>query len=276
VTTGGGSPPPSPTLRRATFAALARCYMALVQHVAGTGVRVGSRDGYSIGALGSDIPDLNRVMSADAVTLPGPDVIDAVLAELADYVAVSWWIPPGPCQADLEARLAERGLVPSPAFPEAPGMIVELERLASPERLPGVEIEVASTGGAAYEAALVGAAGFGTSGSAVDEISAILRRIGERPDGPARYFLARLERRPVATAIGVVDGKAVGIHSVTTLPDARRRGIGSAITLAALLDGRRRGAQIGVLETSAMAHAMYRRLGFRDVGVTRVAARGPA
>jgi ribosomal protein S18 acetylase RimI-like enzyme len=250
--------------------------MALVQHVAGTGVRVGSRDGYTIGALGSDIPDLNRVMSADADTLPGSDVIDAVLAELARYVAVSWWIPPGPCQADLEARLAERGLVPDPALPEVPGMIVELERLDGPERLPGVEIEVASSGGAAHEAALVGAAGFGTSGSAVDEISAILQRIGERPDGPARYFVARLKRRPVAVAIGVVDGDAVGIHSVTTLAEARGRGIGSAITLAALIDGRRRGARIGVLETSSMAHSMYRRLGFRDAGVTRVPARGPA
>jgi ribosomal protein S18 acetylase RimI-like enzyme len=250
--------------------------MALTRHVAGTGVRVGSRDGYSIGALGSDIPDLNRVMSADADTLPQPDVIDTILADLADVPSLSWWVPPGPCQADLEARLAERGLVPDPALPEVPGMIVELDRLAGPERLPGVEIEVASSGDAAYEAALVGAAGFGTSGSAVGEISAILRRIGERPDGPARYFLARLEGRPVATAIGVVDGNAVGIHSVTTLPDARGRGIGSAITLVALLDGRRRGARVGVLESSAMAHAMYRRLGFRDAGVTRVPARGPA
>jgi ribosomal protein S18 acetylase RimI-like enzyme len=54
----------------------------------------------------------------------------------------------------------------------------------------------------------------------------------------------------------------VGIYSVGTIPEARGKGIGSAITLRALLDARRRGYRVGLLQSSEMGYNMYRRLGF--------------
>ena len=262
----------SPLARRA-FVALARCYVAASRHVEGAGVAVGSLEDLVYGAVGTDIPDLNRVMAASSDRLPSLDLIDAVLARLRGYPAIAWWIPPGPFQAELEARLATRGLGVNPADPVAPGMHMDLAALPAAEPIPGVEIERASTGEAAIEAARTSGAGFEMPSAVTDQMAGIFRRMGDRPDGPGRYFVARLDGRPVAAAIGVVDGDAVGIYNVATIPEARGRGIGRAVTLAALIDGRARGATMAVLEASPMGRPVYERLGFRDVGETRVLVR---
>ena len=86
-------------------------------------------------------------------------------------------------------------------------------------------------------------------------------------------LLARRNGQPVATALAVVDGDAVAIYNVATLPEARGRGIGGAITLAALRDARLGGATLGVLESSEMGYGVYRRIGFREAGRFRILVR---
>jgi ribosomal protein S18 acetylase RimI-like enzyme len=51
---------------------------------------------------------------------------------------------------------------------------------------------------------------------------------------------------------------------VATLPEGRGRGIGSAVTRAALLDARRMEYSIGVLQSSEMGFDVYRRMGFEQ------------
>ena len=266
------APVPAP-LARLAFAALARCYAAFTRQVEGPGVTVGSRGGLVYGGLGTDLPDLNRIMAADADRLPDAGTIEAVLDEMAAYPALSWWIPPGPCQADLETRLSAHGLAVSPSDPEAAGMVMDLVATPALEPLAGVAIDLALSEDALDEAAHVSAAGFGMPDEAGDLVAEICRRMSAHPDGPGRYFVARLAGRPVATSIGVLDGDTVGVYMVATLPEARGRGIGRAITLATLLDGRDRGARIGVLEASTMGHPVYAKLGFRDIGASRVLVR---
>jgi ribosomal protein S18 acetylase RimI-like enzyme len=86
-------------------------------------------------------------------------------------------------------------------------------------------------------------------------------------------LLARRSGQPVATALAVVDGDAVVIYNVATLPEARGRGIGAAITLAALRDARSGGATLGVLESSEIGYGVYRRIGFREAGRFRILVR---
>ena len=52
----------------------------------------------------------------------------------------------------------------------------------------------------------------------------------------------------------------------TTIPEARRQGIGMALTLAPLREAHAMGYRISVLHPSDMGRGVYRRLGFEDYG----------
>jgi ribosomal protein S18 acetylase RimI-like enzyme len=84
----------------------------------------------------------------------------------------------------------------------------------------------------------------------------------DRRPRPWRHFVGLLDRRPVSASRVLVAGDVAMVHGVSTVPDARRRGIGSAVTLAALVAAREAGCRIGVLQASSMGQGPYRRLGF--------------
>lgn len=49
------------------------------------------------------------------------------------------------------------------------------------------------------------------------------------------------------------------------MPDARRRGAGGAVTAGIMVDARREGTGLAILESSEMGFPLYERLGFRTV-----------
>jgi ribosomal protein S18 acetylase RimI-like enzyme len=90
----------------------------------------------------------------------------------------------------------------------------------------------------------------------------IQKSVGYDETGAAQNYLAYLEGTPIAgCSVGYGAGVA-GIYNVGTLPSARGRGIGRAITLRGLLDARARGYKVGVLEASGMGYNVYKQLGF--------------
>ena len=80
------------------------------------------------------------------------------------------------------------------------------------------------------------------------------------------YFLIDdVEKGPRACALCVQDNDLAGIQSVAVAPDARRQGLGTELTGAALKWARLRGATLAWLQVSAgntAALALYERLGF--------------
>lgn len=70
---------------------------------------------------------------------------------------------------------------------------------------------------------------------------------------------------PVVSGVGVRTGRAIGVYSIATLPAARRRGYGAAMTERILADGVAAGCDVGVLQASSMGRPIYERLGFRLV-----------
>ncbi|MGE0542961.1 MAG: GNAT family N-acetyltransferase [Dehalococcoidia bacterium] len=78
-------------------------------------------------------------------------------------------------------------------------------------------------------------------------------------------YLGYLDGEPVATALRITGHGIAGIGGVSTIPAARRRGIGEAITRHAALDGLADGCRASFLQATAMGFDLYQRMGYRHV-----------
>ncbi len=78
------------------------------------------------------------------------------------------------------------------------------------------------------------------------------------------------EAGPVASATLVTVNGVAGIYGVGTVPAARRRGLGRALTVAVLHEARRRGCDLAFLNPSPAGYGVYAGLGFADAPPWRI------
>jgi len=80
------------------------------------------------------------------------------------------------------------------------------------------------------------------------------------------YFAASLDGKPVGETTLCIGAGVAGIYDVEVLETFRRRGIGTALVRAALVDAHERfGYRAAVLAATGMGLGVYTRLGFREV-----------
>ena len=85
-------------------------------------------------------------------------------------------------------------------------------------------------------------------------------------DDPAvRLFTAYLDGRPVGSSIAIRSDDVSSVVAVGTIPEARRRGVGTAASWAAVEAGREWSCQAVVLEATEMGFPIYAAMGFRTV-----------
>lgn len=92
------------------------------------------------------------------------------------------------------------------------------------------------------------------------DYSRFMIRVNQIPE--MKCYVGLLNDVPAATVMMLYSPNAAGIYSVATMPYARNRGIGAAITRKAMLDAKSDGYPMAVLEASQMGMPVYRRLGF--------------
>lgn len=194
-----------------------------------------------------------------------PDQIPIVARQAREHFGEQrwgWWTTPLSQPTDLSDRLAALGL---PPLWRDEAMVTPLADLAWAEPPPDVTVAPVRDSAEMATWLTLFAAGFG-----FDDSAGWYRRLALAafqaggPVGP--YLIARLGGEPVGTACLYVTDQTAGLYEVSTLPAARRRGIGAALTLATMRAGRERGCALGVLQASAMGAPVYRRLGFQSVG----------
>ena len=83
-------------------------------------------------------------------------------------------------------------------------------------------------------------------------------------DAPWQMYLGWLDGRPVSTNMLFFGAGVATVFAIGTVPDARGRGIGAAITLQGLADAREHGYRYAVLFATGKGAPVYRRIGFRD------------
>lgn len=86
----------------------------------------------------------------------------------------------------------------------------------------------------------------------------------------AEYYTGFMDAQAIATSAVFFYGGMAGIYCVSTAEEYRGRGIGAAVTAIALAVAREKGYRIGTLQSSAMGHSVYRKLGFWDIGVVNI------
>ncbi len=212
------------------------------------------------------VPDsfLNVVFRTRLPAYGGGEVIDEALAHFRARSAwrVGWWAETETPRADLAQHLVARGLT----FEEGGmGMAADLSRLPDDAPAPpGLAVQPVEDQALLQQWAHVAAAGFGLPAGAGGSLFDLLAGLGL--ELPIRSYLALLNGRPVGTSQLFLSAGVAGIYNVTCLPEARRQGVGAAVTLAPLLEARRRGYRASILQASSLGQGVYRRLGFQDYG----------
>jgi GNAT superfamily N-acetyltransferase len=253
------------------FVALATAFAGLVAATPGFTLASIGRPGALVCAV-SPIPigAFNRVMG---VRLADDDAEPAIQAVKAAHAAAgvpgSWWLDPDATPRRLSASLERHGYRSQGTVP---AMSIPLHDLQPVHLPPGAALSWVRGRDEMREAQRMVGRGFGMPPAFVDEMADRMALIGDAPDGPIRVIVARLDGLPVASAMAATIGNVVGVYSVMTLPEARGKGLGAAVTLAVLHDARDRGAHMGVLEATEMGFPVYERIGFRHVGDFRMFA----
>ncbi|NIK57262.1 GNAT family N-acetyltransferase [Kribbella shirazensis] len=187
--------------------------------------RADDRAEWTIG--GSPIDYHNAVVRASDVA-----VVAESLAELKKHGVPGTWHA-GPSmpvdRSELRAALTAAGFVSGGS---EPGMAVRIADLRAPRAVPGLTItRVGDDDALAVWEATLGQ-GFGEGEREARWVASVYRKLGY--GDPWRHYVGWLDGTPVATATVFLGAGVAGVYFVMTVPEARRRGIGAAITYGAL------------------------------------------
>ena len=212
------------------------------------------------------IPDsfLNVVFRTQLPSDRAGEIIDETLAHFrsGNVTRLSWWAEADTPRTEMDRHLLSRGL----AFNEGgTGMTADL--MALPEDLPtpaGLRIIPVEDKATLKQWIHVTRIGFGIPEHGENRWFDLFADLAF--EKPVRSYLALLNGQPVGTSQVFLSAGVAGIYNVTCLPEVRQQGIGAAITLAPLLEARKMGYRISILQASHLGYPVYRRLGFQEYG----------
>ena len=240
-----------PDLVALAHRSFADCFRKTVEHIPEG--RTLERDGLLGFFSGLADSELNGLIVTGAAAESGlGEALDWIAGQAGPYTV---WIAE-PLVATLGEACVDRGLSRRPWA--MPGMVLAPVPPA-PDPAPG--LSVATVTDAAYEEHLATWAEAGLP----DEIGRRLMSPDFLHDPEVRLFTGFLEGRPAGVAVAMRTGATSGIVGVGTLRSARRRGVGAAVTWAAVEAGRSWGAEAVVLQLTEMGLPLYLSMGFRPV-----------
>lgn len=174
----------------------------------------------------------------------------------------NFYIGPSTRPADIQKALLAHGFAHMGTIP---GMGMDLEALKGFSLPPGFAIEPVRTKDQVRAFVEVGIQGFGMPAFLNDILTDFFISLEIGPESSTQNYLGVLDGKPVAISSIFYGAGVAGIYNVTTLAEARGKGIGAAITVGPLLDARAKGYRIGVLQTTEMGYSVYEKIGFQEV-----------
>lgn len=207
-------------------------------------------------------PLFNSVLKARLSADIADDAINAAIARCkSKNVPMLWWVGPSTRPPDLGSRLSVHGFLVS----GLPGMAIDLNSLPENLALPeGLVIRKVDSEAELANWCQVLCTGFNLPVFTVDVFFDFYKSLGFDSDLPICNFLSYLEDVPVASSALFLGAGVAGIYNVATLNEARRKGIGSALTEFPLFEARASGYRAGILYASESGYNVYRKLGFKE------------
>jgi ribosomal protein S18 acetylase RimI-like enzyme len=212
---------------------------------------------------GVAMADFNSVAHARFTPEEADAGIESVLTHFrAHGRPLTWHISPSSEPADLASRLPAHGMTHDDTDDE-PGMAVVIDAARLDFAMPdGLVVEPVHD--ERQLAAWVAVWLFPVPAEIRTVCFDLLLRRGLGNDHPWCFYLGRLAGEPVACAELFLHQGVAGVQHVVTLPAARRRGIGAAMTRQVMRAGQARGCTIATLTASSEGIGLYRRLGFAE------------
>jgi GNAT superfamily N-acetyltransferase len=202
-------------------------------------------------AIGVDVAFYNPVLALDPASRPD-DVLEAIAWVEGKGLPVSVQV-----RADVDPGVHD--------VVEALGMV------ADPWATPVMALEPIPPGPSAPPGIVItigGAELFDDWHAALGSGETFRRVFGPAmvADPSVRLAVAYLAGEPVSGAAAVRTDQTIGVYAVGTVEGARRRGIGRAVTWAAIDAGRAAwGGSIAILQSSDMGVPVYHSMGFEEV-----------
>lgn len=198
----------------------------------------------------------------NAAAYETPEALAAALPKLAeaygDAGVTAWGVWAHESDSKANDVLAQAGL----GIDSRPlAMELKLRSLDHSQEWPGISIE-RTRDLEAFDAVLAAAYDFPPTAFVQS-----LPRLLDHFDG---YLGRDRGGRPVGALAAVISEGDCGITLVGTVPDARGRGVASALTVAALQDAIAAGCTSSTLQATTMGAAVYARLGYRGLGEMRL------
>jgi len=163
---------------------------------------------------------------------------------------------------DRFVEVAERiGLVPLSAEPWMPGMAMHPLRADPPVTDAEHEIHLVTDVDGIEAHVRVAVEGF--------DLPEPTARAIVRPDllrmPDVSVYVGYAGGVATTSGMGVRTGRTIGVYNIATIPAARRRGFGAAMTARIAADAAAAGCDVATLQASAMGYPIYERMGFRTV-----------
>jgi ribosomal protein S18 acetylase RimI-like enzyme len=172
-----------------------------------------------------------------------------------------WWVGPDSSPATLGKSLRAAGFH---CFKHFPGMALDLRRVVKSHRLPP-NLKLAQVADfSIFEKREHPYFGPMTTERRRNFLDAERLLCAARPRR-AFAFVASIDGEPLGHALIFLGAGVAGVFDVGVVRRARGRGIGRAVTVAAVSHAKRLGYRYAVLQASGEGEGVYRRIGFEEV-----------
>lgn len=189
--------------------------------------------------------------------------VDAVLERYrrSGRLPMIWVVAPSSGPPSLGRILEARGL--QMVF-RARGMATDLVASKKVPKPPGLVIERVQTEAQLEQWLRPVARSFEFHPEVTAAYFALFASQGFGPSVPWQLFVGLERGQPVAASRLFCAAGVAGLYHVATLPEARGRGYGTAVTLAATGAAQELGYRTAILTASPEGYPLYRRLGFSE------------